>query len=420
MHWIYVCLTYLVYPIYRLWILPKRIRRAKEDKSRYIEKIGYYNTARPNKKVIWFHAASVGESLSILKLVYHIIEKHKNWVVLITTSTATSAEIVKSNFPAQVIHQYAPLDFNRCVTRFFQHWRPDIGILVESELWPNLIYAMKKHSIKSYLINMRMSNESLRKWLMMKNMFKNLLHVFDKVLTQTEKLKRKLRMQGLNNVEFLGNLKFANYETAVDKIILNYFQNKLSNKKPWVAASTHEGEEEFILKSHLMIKKHIHDACLILIPRHPERCKEIEQNIKAHNLSYVTYSDIDQVQFNHDVLLVDKMGVVPTFFSIANCAFVGGSLIKGIGGHNMIEPMLQNCVPIYGQYTHNFTEIINDIDKVHAGCKVDNTRTICKAVVQLLNNDTIRNIYLKNCTTFLEVHKNIDQKVYEILQPSIK
>ena len=416
---LYSILTYMVYPIYYLYFMPKRVRTYKEDKARYKEKFGHYNTERPKNNIIWFHAASVGETLSILGLITKIMNCHQDITILVTTGTISSAEIVKRKFPKQIIHQYAPLDFNFCVERFLKYWRPNVAVLVESELWPNLIRALNNYNIPSYMLNMRMSAFSLRKWLMVDSMFKKLLSVFNKILTQTNSLAKTLKQHGIHNVDFYGNLKFANNNFDDDEELITHLKTKIKVTNPWVATSTHFGEEEVVLQAHKQIKSAINDTCLILIPRHPDRCEDIIKTIKKYNFSYLYYSEIKDKKFAHDVLLIDTIGIAKTFYSIADCALIGGSLQKGIGGHNVIEPLTRQCVPLYGEYTENFKEITDSIEKLNAGCKIKNYHELSINVIDIMNDIRLRDTYIKNAKLVLNPYSSIVDKIYNVLKVAV-
>ncbi len=206
----YDFLTTVFAPIYRFVIIPKRLKKGKEDPRRYLEKFGYASHKRDTtQKCVWFHAASVGESLSLLKLIERFTIEHPTWKILLTSGTMTSAKIIEQRFPKSVTHQYAPLDFTPGIKRFLKHWQPDLMVWVESELWPNLIFHAHKQKIPLVLLNMRLSNRSFKRWVFLRQVFLDLLNCFDLVLTQTKELDQNLKHIGYKKSAFCGNLKYA-------------------------------------------------------------------------------------------------------------------------------------------------------------------------------------------------------------------
>ncbi len=421
---LYGILITLFEPFYRFLILPKRLKKGKEDARRYLEKFGYSSlTKSKGQKCVWFHAASVGESLSLLKLIEAFIKEYPTWDILLTTGTMTSARIVEQRFPKKVIHQYAPLDFKSAIKRFLSHWKPDLMVWVESELWPNLIFQAHKQKIPLVLLNMRLSTRSFKRWVFLRNVFLDLLNCFDLVLTQTKELDQNLKHIGYKNSTFCGNLKYAADHPGYSKKDLSDLRKSLKGRLHWMAASTHKGEEEIVLDAHTELKKTKENACLVLVIRHPHRCEEVERLIQKQGLSVQRYSAWQKDKnslFEEDVLLVDQMGVMGLFYEQASFVLVGGSLVDKIGGHNILEPMRQNCVALHGPYMGNFKEIIKEAQVAKAALLVKDKKELAFSLLELMDNSKIAQTYTKNASLFLTQQTKVLSTILERLSPYLK
>ena len=421
---LYGFLIALFTPFYRFMILPKRLKKGKEDPQRYLEKFGCISHKRnTGKKCVWFHAASVGESLSLLKLIEAFIKEHPKWDILLTTGTMTSAKIVEQRFPKKVIHQYAPLDFKPAIKRFLTHWKPDLMVWVESELWPNLIFQAHKQKIPLVLLNMRLSTRSFKRWVFLRQIFLDLLNCFDLVLTQTNELDQNLKHIGYKKSAFCGNLKYAADHPSYLKEDLSALQKSFKGRSHWMAASTHKGEEEIVLRAHKELKKTKENACLILVIRHPHRCEEVERLIQNQGFSvqrYSTWQQSEKTPFKEDILLVDQMGMMGLFYEQASFVLVGGSLVDKIGGHNILEPMRQNCVALHGPYMGNFKEIVAEAKAAKASRLIKDSTDLTHSLLELMDNPKTAQTYTKNATQFLRQQTKILSIILERLSPYLK
>ena len=421
MLFLYGFLTTLLYPVYRSLILPYRLKNKKEDPQRCQEKFGITTAIRQDKKHVWFHAASVGESLSLLKLVERFSKEHPHWQIIITSGTVTSAQIIKNRFPKGVIHQYAPLDFTGPIDRFLQHWQPDLMVWVESELWPNLIQKSAKKNIPLVLLNMRLSRRSFKRWVTLKNTFLTLLNCFDLILTQTQELDQNLKSLGYDKSIFCGNLKYAADPPRVDQKDLQALKTALEKRERWVAASTHNREEEIVLKAHQHLLKKQKGACLILVVRHPHRCDFVAQLINKTGLTHLRYSQWkqDKRKINEDVFLVDEMGVMGLFYQFSHYVFVAGSLVETIGGHNILEPLRQQCVTLHGPYMSNFKEVVFEAQKALATLEVQNESDLSARLFDLIDDPKKTKDLLKNGADFLQKQTDVLDQTLMHLSPYI-
>jgi len=372
---LYAILTILLAPIIRLY-LQYRLYKGKEDAGRFRERLGYASKPRPAGKLTWFHCASVGESISVLPL----IERLSDTNILITSGTVTSAKLLEKEIAKRdgktIIHQYVPVDTIFAVKRFLKHWQPDLAVWVESELWPNLVLQTKCPML---LLNGRMSEKSYQKWRKMRPFIKSLLGKFTLVLPQTEH--EKFAELGAKNVRYIGNLKYTAPPLSYDEKELAKLQTQIGDKKIWVAASTHKGEEEIIKQTHEFIRKSYSDTLTIIIPRHPNRRNEImaifpDAGLRSENSS-----------IKSDVYIADTMGELGLFYSLSDIAFVGGSLIPH-GGHNPLEPAKLHCAVITGKYVHNFNEIYAELGD--AVMYADDAKQLANTVIKLWKDEEYR------------------------------
>lgn len=336
--------------------LKRRLKRGKEDPMRLCERFGGASFSRPQGKLIWFHGASVGESISILKLIDHLLELQPDLNLLVTTGTMTSARLLAKHLPQQCIHQFIPLDVPKWGNRFLNHWKPDLAIFVESEFWPNLLHSVKKKQIPLLLLNARLSKRSFGYWQRVPKTSKKLLQLFDTCFTPSEQTSSYLRKLGAKNVYLSCNLKFAADTLGYDEEELNRLRNICEKRLVWAATSTHQGEEEIVIATHLALKQKFPNLLTILAPRHPERSAEILKKIQDANLTAMRRSEGNYPRQKTDIWMVDTIGDLGLVYSLASVCFIGGSFVP-IGGHNPIEAFKLGSTAIVGPHTDNFLEV---------------------------------------------------------------
>lgn len=336
--------------------LKYRLKRGKEDPVRLCERFGGASFSRPQGKLIWFHGASVGESVSLLKLIDQLLEHQPNLNILVTTGTVTSARLLAKHLPKQCIHQFIPLDVPKWVNRFLNHWKPDLAVFVESEFWPNLLRSIKKKRIPLLLINARLSKHSFGHWQRMPRTSKKLFELFDVCFTPSEQTLSHLRQLGAKNVNLSCNLKFAADTLGYVEEELGRLRNIFEKRVVWAATSTHQGEEEIVIAAHLALKQKYPSLVTILAPRHPERSDEILKKIQDADLTVMRRSKGDYPRQKTDIWMVDTIGDLGLVYSLATVCFIGGSFVP-IGGHNPIEAFKLGASAIVGPHTDNFLEV---------------------------------------------------------------
>lgn len=347
-------------------MLRRRVGRGKEIAARLPEREGIDPTPRPDGRLIWLHAASVGESQSVLPVLSALHSQARDASVLLTTGTVTSAALLADQLPRlgvqRVLHRFVPLDVPAWVARFLDHWRPDAAGFVESELWPNLIAGCQTRGVPMMLLNARMSARSLRGWQRLPGFARQVVGAFDRVQAQSEADAAHLRLLGARHVEAPGNLKLAAPPLHADPAELARLQALIGDRPVWLAASTHPGEEEVAGRVHRALAAAHPGLLTIVAPRHPERGAAVAAALAAPRRA----AGQDP---GADVWVADTLGEMGLWYRLAPLAFVGRSLV-GQGGQNPLEPARLGCAIAVGPHTANFTEAVQALEAAGALTRV--------------------------------------------------
>ena len=326
-------------------MLRRRAAAGKEIPERLPEREGIAALPRPDGKLIWIHAASVGETMSVLPVLHALAGKAN---ILLTTGTVTSARLAETRLPASAIHQFVPLDVPSWVSRFLAHWRPDVAVFLESELWPNILSGCDGANIPRLLLNARMSDTSARNWRRLPGMARSLLGGFKTVLAQSAGDAAKFRSLGVEVQEW-GNLKFFAAPLPVNEAALATLRAQIPGPV-WLAASTHPGEEEICAAAHEILLTTFPNLTTIIAPRHPERGAAV-----AAICGNAPRRSQNQAPVPGKIYIADTLGELGLFFRAAPFAFIGNSL-AGFGGHNIIEPALLARPVLSGPHLESFEE----------------------------------------------------------------
>ncbi|MGE0256151.1 MAG: 3-deoxy-D-manno-octulosonic acid transferase [Alphaproteobacteria bacterium] len=365
-------------------LLRRRLARGKEDAARLPERMGIAGLPRPAGPLVWLHAASVGEALSVLPLLAGTLAERPALTVLVTTATVTSAGLLADRLPARALHQYAPVDRAGWVARFLDHWRPDAAIRVESELWPNTLALLRARGIPSVLVNARMTEASARNWRRWApGAMTALLAGFRFVLAQDEAVAERYRALGAADVRVPGNLKFAAPPLAADPLAFAHLAMALDGRPRWLAASTHHGEEEAAVAAHRALSGRHPGLVTLVVPRHPERGHGIATLAPAAGLRVAMRSAGALPDAATDVYVADTIGDLGLFYRAARVAFVGGSLVPH-GGQNPFEPAQLGCAVLHGPHMANFPVIVPELAAEGAARTVTDAASLCDAVGALL------------------------------------
>jgi len=384
----YRALTWAAGPLIHRY-MQRRLNAGREDPQRFRERFGDASATRPNGPLVWLHASSVGESLSMLSLIERLRRERPEVVILMTSGTVSSARILENRLPPGVIHQFVPVDRMSWVRRFLDHWQPDLVLWVESEFWPGVLSEVKRRAIPAMLMNARISARSWRGWRRAPWMIRRILQTFDLCMAQTELDAERLRDLGAVNIACPGNLKFAAEPLPADPDTLAALEAATAARPRWLAFSTHPGEEETIAAAHRILVRNLPDILTIIVPRHPARGPEIENILAASGTTVSVRSRSQLPDKNIGFLLADTMGELGVFFRLTDIAFVGGSLVPH-GGQNPIEPARLGCAIVHGPHMENFLAIEGELNTAGASSVATTAEEIAREVGTLLSNAGMR------------------------------
>jgi 3-deoxy-D-manno-octulosonic-acid transferase len=413
---LYRGLTHLAGPAVRR-LLDRRALRGKEDAARRGERLGCPARPRPEGRLIWVHAASVGESLAVLPLVDRLLALDAACQVLVTTGTVTSADLMAKRLPGpRAFHQYVPVDLPRAVDGFLDHWRPDLVLWIESEFWPNLLAGIRRRAIPCALVNARLSVASFRNWARVPGTARRLLSVFQLALAQTQVEAGYLTKLGVSDVRAVGNLKYSASPLPADTAEQERLASLLADRQVWCFASTHAGEEELAIVAQVQLRSSHPKALLVLVPRHPPRGDAVAGLLQAANLSVARRSRGEVPGPQTDIFLVDTLGELGLFFRLAPISVIGGSFVD-IGGHNPIEPALLGSAVLYGPYMYNFAEIAAAMEQAGGAMPLTGPDAIAPAVARLLADPMQRRAQADAASAVAQSNAQAIDRVMEALIP---
>jgi 3-deoxy-D-manno-octulosonic-acid transferase len=395
MYFWYKLFTYLFYPFAPIYLYFRKLRK-KEDSVRFKEKLSKINIPRDNGFLIWFHVASIGEAMSILPLVEGCIEEKKIDKILLTSITLSSGKILEKRYKenSKVFHQFLPLDVPIFTNKFLEHWKPNLSIFIDSEIWPNLILQISEKKIPLLLINARITEKSFKRWKLIINFAKKIFEKFDLCISSNKESENFLKILGAKKIKNYGNLKFSQTKKNISNKLDSSLINKIKNRKVWCAASTHPAEEILCAKTHLKIKKIYENVLTIIIPRHIDRSDKINIELSGLNLKVVFYSKLDEMKQDTDILIIDSYGESLKFYNISKYVFVGKSLAENLtinSGQNPIEPAKLGCKIFHGPNVTNFTEIYGYLKTLGVTNEVKNSDELSLSLVEEFKEDKAKN-----------------------------
>jgi 3-deoxy-D-manno-octulosonic-acid transferase len=330
------------------------------------------------------HAASVGEAVSLLSLIDRLSRERPTLNILVTTGTVTSARLLESRLPAdQARHQFVPVDRPRYVRRFLDHWRPDLAIWVESELWPNLVAATQARGIPTVLLNGRMSQRSYERWQRWPGLITPLLGRFALCLAQDTAQAARLNELGARAAGTVGNLKSAAAPLPADAPELARLGGEIDARPRWLAANTHPGEEDAAAAVHRRLQPRHPDLLTIIAPRHPVRAADIATALRNQGLTVARRSQGDAITPDIGVYLADTLGEMGLFYRLADIAFIGGSLTP-MGGHNPLEAALLGCAILHGGDMSNCIATVAELASAGGAIAVGGVDELAAALDRLL------------------------------------
>lgn len=387
MRFFYTVIFYLLTPVILLRLL-WRARKAPAYASRWLERFGFLEPLHTTKKVIWLHTVSVGEFIAALPLIKRL-QAFENILLVVTTTTPTGSERVRAQLGDSVFHVYAPYDLPDVLSRFFNRVKPQLFLVMETELWPNTLAFCAKKNIPSLLVNARMSEKSARGYAKFSWLTRPMLGSLTKAMVQNSMDAARLNSLGLplENTLVTGSIKFdisiaSDLQQRATELKARWSQQ--GKRKIWIAASTHQGEDEIILAAfqQVLASPENKNILLVLVPRHPERFNAVYQ--LSESMKFVTQRrSTGVIEENTQVVIGDTMGELMLLFGASDIAFVGGSLVPN-GGHNFIEPAAWSLPLLSGPYVFNFAEISQLLSSAGALVYCDGVEVLAKEVIDLL------------------------------------
>jgi 3-deoxy-D-manno-octulosonic-acid transferase len=432
---IYSLLFYLVLPLLplRLWW---RGRKNAAYRERWSERFAWYRyTPLPMlEKSIWIHAVSLGEAVAATPLVKALQQRYPQIPIVFTSMTPTGSAHIQRTFGKEkaIIHCYLPYDYPSAINRFLNRFHPQILVVMETELWPNMLYQTARHRIPIILANARLTERSFKSYYKVHFFIKKMLSKINLINAQSGKDQAYFLQLGADEkrVVVSGNIKFdltidaaviENAKNLRHELNRSFYNDDSAQLRPaWIAASTHEGEEELVLKAHKEILANKHDALLILAPRHPERFDKVVKLCKDRGFDVIRYSAINggkpipSLKFN--ILIDDVMGKLLLFYAMSDVAFVGGSLVP-IGGHNVIEPAALGLPIIVGPHTETLADIKPQLENAEGLITISDYSSLASTILLLLENSSecsrrgtaAKNVVIKNQGALGKIVKAIDQ-----------
>lgn len=351
-------------------ILRRRLRRGKEHPLRWGERLGHPGHDRPPGRLVWLHGASVGESLSVLPLIGALRQRHPDLRILVTTGTVTSAALMADRLPPDAIHQFVPVDSPAAVRRFLDHWRPDLALWVESELWPNLLRLTARRGVPMVLINARMSARSFRRWARLRWLARWLIGKFTLVLAQSAADAARYRALGARRVEEPGNLKFAADPLPADAAVLDQMRAEIG-QPCWLVASTHPGEEALAGQVDAALRRRWPHVTTLIAPRHPQRGPEIAARLGADHPGRAVACRAQGARPQPGaVYIADTLGEMGLWYRLAPLVVMGGSFV-GKGGQNPLEAARLGAAVVMGPDMANFAQIADRLITAGAALSVE-------------------------------------------------
>lgn len=397
-------------------LLRWRARRGKEDPARISERRGFASLERPPGRLAWLHGASVGEGMALLPLISRL--RGRGFEVLLTTGTVTSAQVLAERLPAGAMHQFAPVDAPRYVTRFMEHWRPDLALIAESELWPNLLAAADAARTPTVLVNARLSQRSYERWLHLPDTIGALLRGIDLCLAQSAGDATRLMDLGAARVQVAGNLKYDVPALPADPTQLARLRGALGSRPVWLAASTHEGEEQIALAAHHALLARFPNLVTIVAPRHAARGAAVADMARKYGVAATRRSLGELPGAGAQFHIADTMGELGLFYRVCGAVFVGKSL-SGDGGQNPIEPAKLGSAILHGPHVANFADVYAELDARDGALLVADAESLTGALTMLLADTRRLREMARTAGEVVDAYGGAVEKIMQALEPYV-
>jgi 3-deoxy-D-manno-octulosonic-acid transferase len=407
-YWLLLWLA-LPFVLARLWWRGRQEPRYREDPG---ERFGFYKS-RPERPVIWLHAVSLGETRAAEPLLRALRHSHPDCDLLITQMTATGREAAQSLLGGSARVAWLAYDYPFAVRRFLRHFRPRLGILMETEIWFHLVAECRTSGVPLVLANARMSGKSARGYSVVAPLVRDALGALNAVAAQTAEDADRLRMLGARRVEVAGNLKFDVEPAAGSEALGAQLRRRFGERSVLLAASTREGEEELLLDA--LEREPLHDVLTVIVPRHPQRFDAVAQLLAGSGLKFTRRSDDGPVAMDCRFVLGDSMGEMAAYYRACDVAFVGGSLIA-YGGQNLIEACAAGVPVLIGPHTYNFAQAAESAITAGAALRVERAEELVRQTRSLLADPSLRQRMGRSGIDFCARHRGATQRTLAVCE----
>jgi len=417
----YTLLLYLMTPFIVLRLFWKS-RANPAYRERWQERFGLFSD-EGLKQTFWIHAVSVGEVQATQQLIKKLKVKHPDWRIVVSTTTPTGADRVEMLFGDDVSHYYFPYDLPHVLERWLEHVDPKALLMMETEIWPNLLHACHMRGIPTLLANARLSERSARGYARLGRFTRDVVRMIDFIAAQSEADAGRFKGLGMpaDRITITGSVKFDSRQPAVVREKAEAVRRIIGADRPvWIAASTREGEEEAILAAHHKVCERMPGAMLILVPRHPERFDKVALLCEQRGFLVVRRSENRPCEPQHNIFLGDSMGELAVMYQASDLAFVGGSLVDA-GGQNVLEPASLGLPVLFGPSMYNFATISELLLCEQAAIRIDDTVALSEQVVAWLSDASRRSFYGENGRRVVEANRGATERLIQLIdQLSIK
>ena len=403
---LYTLFLYLLTPfiVLRLYL---RGRKNPGYRQRIFERFALNKNMPKGSIDVWLHGVSLGEIVAATPLIEALLQENKK--ILITTMTPAGSKQVLNKFTDRVAHQYVPYDLPCCLNRFFKRINAKVGIIMETEIWPNMIYYAKKHGVKLGLVNARISDKAFKQYAKTGKFFIDTLNAFNFIAAQSDLDAERYMQLGASKdiVSVVGNIKFDIKHPGSKLKDFTSLRDDWGKERPvLIAASTHDNEEMQLLSSLNKLKRLIPDIILLIAPRHVERFNTVYEMAEKQGFKAALRSKFASIAKDTDVLILDSIGELLGFFKLSDYAFVGGSLVP-IGGHNVLEPILMEVPVFCGPHMQNSKAVCDELQAANAIVIAKDVDDLLTQVIELSMDENIRTRQIANATAVLEANRGV-------------
>ena len=415
---LYSALLYLLLPI-TVYHLVWRGFRVREYFKRWDERYASYPESG-RRPCVWLHAVSVGEVNAAAPVVDALRRQRPDIRWVITTITPTGSQRVRALWGDAVDHVYLPYDVPGSAGRFLDHFRPSLALILETELWPNLLFGCRDRRIPVYILNARLSARSLKGYRLLRPLVGRALRTVTCVAAQSSEDARRFVVLGARQEQVcaLGNLKFDIHPPDPAPLLAAFHAHVPAGRVTWIAASTHEGEEQAVIDLHARVLERYPDALLLWAPRHPERFAKVEASVRAQGWRVATRSAEQWPGADTQVFVLNTLGELMPFFACAQVAFVGGSL-QAVGGHNLLEPAAMGTAVITGPHLHNFAEISRRMSEAGALSIRDDAAQLGDELLRLLGDASARRQMVQAGAQLVANGRGALERTLELIAPRL-